>query len=199
MDDDDFRRGKPTNHRVFGEAVAVLSGDALCIHAFELLSKTNNCRIVADISRALGTAGMIGGQVADIESEGKKADKKILEYIHTHKTAALITTSLRCGAILAGTDEKNLKRITLFGRKIGLAFQIADDILDVVGTTAQLGKDAHSDEALKKVTYPSILGLEKSRQAACDLTRTAKSLLKPFGKKAFLLCEIADFIIERIN
>lgn len=199
MDDDNFRRGKPTNHRVFGEAIAVLAGDALCIHAFELLAKTKNCRIAADISKALGTGGMIGGQVKDIESEGKKANRKILEYIHTHKTAALITTSLRCGALLAKASENNLNRITRFGEKIGLVFQIADDILDVVGTTKQLGKDAHSDEVLKKVTYPSVLGLARSKKIACELTEKAKKDLKPFGNKAEFLREIADYIIERIN
>lgn len=199
MDDDDFRRGKPTNHRVYGEAIAVLGGDALCIHAFELLGRTGNCRVICEIGNALGTQGMIGGQVVDVESEGKPADEKVLQYIHTHKTGAFIRSCLRAGAMLAGAGDDMLRAITVYGENIGLAFQVADDILDVEGTTEQIGKDAGSDESKGKMTYPSIFGLDQSKKEAERLVAEAKESLEIFGGKADLLREVADYIILRVN
>lgn len=200
MDDDDFRRGKPTNHKVFGEAIAVLAGDALCIHAYEILGGYPGLPLVKEISKALGTGGMLGGQVVDIESEGKKnIDKKILKFIHIHKTEALITTSLMAGAIVARANKRSMKLISEYGHCIGLAFQIVDDILDIVSTTESLGKDAGSDVANNKATYPRLYGLEKSRQEARALTEKAKQYLKPFGEKARVLSLLADFIVERVN
>jgi geranylgeranyl diphosphate synthase type II len=199
MDDDDFRRGKPTNHRVFGEAVAVLGGDALCIHAFELLGRTGDCRIVTEISQALGTDGMIAGQVVDIESEGKKVGRDVLEYIHTRKTGAFIRASVRIGAMLASAGEEDLQALTTYGDRIGLAFQIADDILDVISTTEQIGKDAGSDEERGKITYPALWGLDESRRIARELIAQAKAALDRFGSKADLLSKTADFVVERVN
>jgi len=199
MDDDDFRRGKPTNHRVFGEAIAVLGGDALCIYAFELLARTGDCRIVTEISKSLGTDGMIAGQVVDIESEGSKVGRDVLEYIHTRKTGAFIRASVRTGAMLAGGGEEDLAALTVYGDRIGLAFQVADDILDVVSTTEQIGKDAGSDQARGKITYPALWGLDESRRIARDLAREAKDALLRFEDRAGLLIETADFIVERLN
>ncbi len=200
MDDDDFRRGKPTSHKMFGEAMAVLAGDALCIHAYEILGRYNNLPIVELISKALGTSGMLGGQVVDIESEGKDdIDKKTLKFIHIHKTEALITTSLLTGAIIAGADKKTQKLIREYGRCIGLAFQIVDDILDVVGTTEKLGKDAGSDLENKKATYPRLYGLENSMVEARSLTDKAKLIIAPFKNKGLVLSALADFIVERVN
>lgn len=199
MDDDEFRRGKPTNHRVFGEATAILGGDALCIHAFELLGRTGNCRVIIELGKALGTNGMIGGQVVDIESEDKDVGTEVLEYIHTHKTGALIATSVRIGALLADVSEKDLNTLTRYGRNIGLAFQVADDILDVVGSTKQIGKDAGSDQAKGKVTYPSVFGLEKSKQIARELAAHAREALVSFGSKADILRDASDYIVERVK
>ncbi len=199
MDDDDFRRGKPTNHRVFGEAIAVLGGDALCIYAYEILAGTGNCSIIAEISRALGTDGMIAGQVVDIESEGSKVGRDVLEYIHTRKTGAFIRSSVRIGAMLAEASDEDLAALTTYGDRIGLAFQVADDILDVVSTTEQIGKDAGSDEERGKITYPSLWGLDESRKIARTLITEAKAALDRFGTKAGLLAETADFIVERVN
>lgn len=199
MDDDDFRRGKPTNHRVFGEAVAVLAGDALCIHAFELLSRTGQCAVIREIAEALGTSGMIGGQVVDIQSEGKAPTRDGLAYIHTHKTEKFITASLRTGALLAGAAPDRLQALTDYGRKVGLAFQVADDILDVEGSTEQIGKDAHSDEERGKITYPAVHGLQESKRIARELVDTAKKALECFGEQGVLLRETADYIAERIR
>ncbi|MBL8029443.1 MAG: polyprenyl synthetase family protein [Fibrobacteres bacterium] len=200
MDDDDFRRGKPTNHKVFGEAIAVLAGDALCIHAYGILGSYVGLPIVKEISSALGTAGMIGGQVADIESEGTAdVDAKTLEFIHIHKTEKLITTSLRTGAIIAGADEAKLAAITKYGQGIGLAFQIVDDVLDLTSDTATLGKDVGSDLENNKATYPRLYGIDKSRAEAKRLVNEAKDALALFGEKGAMLRELADFIVERVN
>lgn len=199
MDDDDLRRGKPTNHKVFGEAIAVLAGDALCIHAYGILGRYRHAGVVEEMSRALGTAGMIGGQVVDIESEGKDIDAKTLEFIHIHKTEKLITTSLRLGAMIANASEKELDAITRYGFCIGLAFQIVDDILDITSDTATLGKDVGSDEANKKATYPRLYGIEASRKEARRLVEEAKRSLAPWGEEGALLTALADFIVERVN
>ena len=210
MDDDDLRRGRPTSHKVYGEAVAILAGDALLTKAFELISKNARIRgvpskavgqVVGLIAYGAGTFGMIGGQVVDIQMEGGKWQKKdgraeILNYIHRHKTAALIRTSLQAGATLAGASPRQITQFGIYGEKIGLAFQIADDILDIVADKRKLGKQG-SDRANKKLTYPTIYGLEESRRKAQTLVEDAKEALKPFGKRAQILKQLANYIIER--
>ncbi|MBD3422308.1 MAG: polyprenyl synthetase family protein [Chitinivibrionales bacterium] len=199
MDDDDYRRGKLSAHKAFNEALAVLGGDALCIYAFECLANLGNLEIIKEISRALGTGGMIGGQVVDIESEGKRVDRSIIEYIHTNKTAALIRASVRTGAMLADANEITLQHLTKYGKCIGLAFQVVDDILDEEGTTEQLGKDAGSDRAQGKATYPSICGMVESKQYATRLVDCATDALKPFGEKATVLRSLAEFVRNRVS
>jgi len=207
MDNDDFRRGSPTNHKVFGDAIAILAGDALLTQAFILLSSpffASNVppdRILAvihEIASAAGSRGMVGGQVVDMESEGKKdLDLPTVQYIHTHKTGALIKASVKSGALLGGADERQLSSITRFGEMIGLAFQIADDILDIEGTTEQLGKSAGSDLARGKATYPAVIGVAESRMRAAELLEMAVESLESIGEKADPLREIARFIISR--
>jgi len=199
MDDDDFRRGKPTCHKQFGEATAVLAGDALCIHAFELLARTGNAQAIAVLAKSLGTSGMIGGQIIDIESEGKQVDLGTVDYIHYHKTAALIEASLVIGALLAGASPKDIKAVEEFGHAIGLAFQVVDDILDIVSTTEQLGKDAGSDIENGKATYPSILGLEESKAKALELYESSIATLDSLSCDTRILRAIAAFIITRVN
>jgi geranylgeranyl diphosphate synthase, type II len=206
MDDDDYRRGRLTNHKVFGEAVAILAGDALLTYAFRLLAD-NTVRVAADaalvrdviveVADAAGTGGMVGGQVVDIESEGKTVSAETLEYIHVHKTAALIRASLRVGALLAGARADQLATIGEAGRTLGLAFQIVDDILDVEGTLAELGKTAGSDERKGKATYPAVHGIEASRAQARTLITRAKERLQGLGPGAVPLCALADYIFER--
>ena len=169
VDNDDYRRGKLTSHKKFGEATAVMAGDALCIHAFEMMGKTGNAKAIEVLAHLLGTYGMIGGEMTDIECEGKTVDLEIVDYIHYHKTAALIEAALLVGAMLADASESDMEIIRSYGRSIGLAFQIVDDILDIVSTTEELGKDAGSDIEKGKATYPSIVGLEKSRERAREL------------------------------
>jgi geranylgeranyl diphosphate synthase type II len=207
MDNDDFRRGNPTNHKVFGDAVAILAGDALLTQAFILLSSpffASNVphdrllAVIHEIASAAGSRGMVGGQVVDMESEGKKdLDLPTVQYIHTHKTGALIKASVKSGAILGGADDRQLSSLTRFGEMIGLAFQIADDILDIEGTTEQLGKDAGSDQSRGKATYPSVIGVEESRKRAAELLDMAIESLDSFGEKADPLREIARFVISR--
>lgn len=206
MDDDDYRRGKPTNHKVFGEAVAILAGDALLTIAFELLSRNKIAReispktliqIVQELAEGAGHFGMIGGQVADIESEGKKVSRTELEYIHRHKTAALIRAAIRIGGLLGGAQKADLSALTQHGEDIGLAFQIVDDVLDVVGTQEEMGKDVQSDSSRNKKTYPAFFGVERSMQKAHELMRRATKSLERFGKKAEPLREIAHYIVER--
>lgn len=199
MDDDDFRRGKPTCHKQFGEATAVLAGDALCIHAFELLAQTGNAQAIAVLAKSLGTSGMIGGQIIDIESEGKVVDLGTVDYIHYHKTAALIEASLVIGALLAGAPPKDIKAVEEFGHSIGLAFQVVDDILDIVCTTEQLGKDAGSDIENGKATYPSIIGLEESKAKALELYESSIATLDSLSCDTRILRAIAAFIITRVN
>jgi geranylgeranyl diphosphate synthase type II len=205
MDDDDYRRGRLTNHKVFGEAMAILAGDALLTLAFRLIadnaSRMNDprmiARVVADVADAAGTDGMVGGQVVDIESEGKDVTAETLEYIHRHKTAALIRVSLTAGATLAGGRPEQVAAIRAAGEALGLAFQIVDDILDVEGSLAELGKSAGSDERKKKATYPAFHGLDVSKQKARTLIDDAKRLLEPLGPSALPIRALADFVLER--
>jgi geranylgeranyl diphosphate synthase type II len=205
MDNDDFRRGVPTNHKVFGEAIAILAGDALLTLAFRLLadnfaagSDAHALRnVLIEIGDAAGSAGMVGGQVADIESEGKRVGAETVDYIHTHKTAALIRASIRAGAMLAGATPSQLVALGLAGDNLGLAFQIMDDILDVTATTEELGKTAGKDQAQQKATYPAVHGLEVSRIQATALVGEAHAALKSFGPRAEPLRALGTFIVER--
>lgn len=198
MDDDDFRRGKPTAHKAFNEALAVLGGDALCIVAFEVLARLNRSDIITETARALGTDGMIGGQVVDIESEGKKVNRRTVEYIHTKKTAALIRACVRIGAMLANAPAATLKRLSSYGAHVGLAFQVVDDILDEESTTEQLGKDAGSDREKGKATFPAICGMEESKRYAKMLIRKAVNDITFLGEKGKMLRELAEYIRVRI-
>ena len=207
MDDDDFRRGNPTNHKVFGEAIAILAGDALLTEAFILLSNpdymdnTPAARllpVVHEISRCAGSRGMVGGQVVDMESEGKPdIDLATVQYIHTRKTGALIKASVKAGAILGGADGARLDAVTRYGEAIGLAFQIADDILDIEGTTEEIGKDAGSDEARGKATYPAVMGIAEAKRRAAELAEMALDALSAFDDKADPLREIARYVVYR--
>ncbi len=205
MDNDDFRRGKPTNHKVFGEAIAVLAGDALLTLAFEVVAKTENVssiilnRVIQELARTSGTLGLIGGQVEDLEAEGKNLSGPQLESIHRHKTAALIQTSIRLGGILGECREEELQRLTLFGEKVGLAFQIVDDILDEESDTASLGKTAGKDKQQKKSTYPSVYGLPQSKKMAEQLKNEAIEAIEPFAARAAALKSLALYMIERKN
>jgi geranylgeranyl diphosphate synthase, type II len=205
MDDDDYRRGRLTNHKVFGDAIAILAGDALLTLAFRLIAG-NAARlsdpkliahVVADVADAAGTAGMVGGQVVDIESEGKTIDPEMLDYIHLRKTAALIRVSLRAGSTLAGGTAAQIEAVSGAGEALGLAFQIVDDILDVEGSLAELGKTAGSDERKKKATYPAYHGLEVSKRKARALIEDTKRLLQPLGAAAAPLNALADYVFER--
>jgi geranylgeranyl diphosphate synthase, type II len=207
MDDDDFRRGNPTNHKVFGEAIAILAGDALLTEAFILLSNPQylgNAEaarllpVVHEIARCAGSWGMVGGQVVDMESEGKPdIDLATVQYIHTHKTGALIKASVKAGAILGGADGARLDAMTRYGEAIGLAFQIADDILDIEGTTEEIGKDAGSDEARGKATYPAVVGIVEAKRRASELVEMAMDALSGFDAKADPLREIAKYVVYR--
>jgi geranylgeranyl diphosphate synthase type II len=205
MDNDDYRRGRLTNHKVFGEAIAILAGDALLTLAFKLIAlngaRTGDARVIAslvtDIADAAGTDGMVGGQVVDIESEGKAVSADTLDYIHTHKTAALIRASLCAGALIAGATPAQRAAIGTCGDALGLAFQIVDDILDVEGSTEELGKTAGKDAQQQKATYPAYHGLEASRAKARMLIEQAKRALDPLGERAEPIRALADFIFER--
>jgi geranylgeranyl diphosphate synthase type II len=207
MDDDDFRRGNPTNHKVFGEATAILAGDALLTEAFILLSDDGasagvapvaRLQVIREIAVCAGSRGMVGGQVVDMESEGHRdIDFATVQYIHTHKTGALIKASVRSGALLGGASPGQLDAVTRYGEAIGLAFQIADDILDIEGTTEEIGKDAGSDEARGKATYPAVIGLAESKRLAAELVDRAFEALSPLGAPAEPLRQIALYIIKR--
>ncbi len=206
MDDDDYRRGRLTNHKVFGDAIAILAGDALLTYAFQLVAENAAlagvdakvvCDVVAEIAEAAGTVGMVGGQVVDIESEGKTITPEQLEYIHVHKTAALLRASLSVGARLGGADAAALAAVRDAGQSLGLAFQIVDDILDVEGSLETLGKTAGSDERKQKVTYPALHGIEASRREARRLIERTKSRLAVFGARSAPVCALADFVVER--
>jgi geranylgeranyl diphosphate synthase, type II len=205
MDDDDYRRGRLTSHKVFGDAMAILAGDALLTLAFRLIADNAArgadprlaARVVADVADAAGTDGMVGGQVVDIESEGKDVGPDTLEYIHRHKTAALIRVSLTSGATLAGARAEQVEAIRRAGESLGLAFQIVDDILDVEGSLAELGKTAGSDVRKQKATYPAYHGLEASRAKARTLIEETKRALTPLGPPAEPIRALADFVFER--
>ncbi|GAA5496695.1 farnesyl diphosphate synthase [Rubritalea halochordaticola] len=203
MDDDDLRRGRPTSHKVFGEGIAVLTGDALLTEAFIMLANTpatkryNVGDYVKELAETGGSKKLIGGQVLDLEGEGQQLNKQQLIRIHEAKTAALLTSSIRLGAMTANATPAKLEALTTFGYNLGLAFQVIDDILDVTQTTEVLGKTAGKDESVDKSTYPAILGLEKSRKEAARLTKKALGALDPFGKKAARLEQIGRYLLDR--
>ncbi len=209
MDDDDFRRGNPTNHKVFGEAIAILAGDALLTEAFKLASDrrfSEGCdpagllAVIHEIATCAGTYGMVGGQVVDMESEGAHdIDLATVQYIHTHKTGALIKASVVAGALLGGSAGQQLAAIIRYGEAAGLAFQIADDILDIEGTTEEIGKDAGSDVARGKATYPSVMGVAAAKAEAQAMMDEALRALEIFGAEADPLRGIARYIVQRRN
>jgi geranylgeranyl diphosphate synthase type II len=203
MDNDDFRRGKPTNHKVFGEGIAVLAGDALLTQAFEIAAQVKGWpryphqTIVLEIAKASGSLQLVAGQVADLEGEGKKLSVNELRYIHERKTSALLCCAVRLGGMSANCTTAQLKALTDFGYHVGLAFQVIDDILDVTQTSEQLGKTAGKDTRSQKATYPAIVGLEKSRKIAEQLTAKAFAALKVFKGKAVALEALAEFLLKR--
>jgi geranylgeranyl diphosphate synthase, type II len=203
MDDDDLRRGRPTCHKVYGEAMAVLTGDALLTEAFHFLAQTPATKrysardYVSELALTGGSRHLIGGQVLDLEGEGQKATKARLVKIHEAKTAALLMSSLRLGAMTANATPMQLEAVTLFGHALGHAFQVIDDILDVTQSTEILGKTAGKDAVVEKTTYPSLMGLDKSRKEAAKLTKQAMDALKPLGKNGERLHDIAAHLLER--
>jgi len=207
MDNDDYRRGKLTNHKVYGEDIAILAGDGLLAYAFEYVATQTEgvsaerlMQVVARLGRAVGAAGLVGGQVVDLESEGKTdTTVETLNFIHRHKTGALLETCVTCGAIIGGATADEVEKLSGYAQNIGLAFQIVDDILDITATQEELGKTAGKDLAAKKATYPSLLGLEASREEAQRLITEAKGQLASYGDKAAPLSAIADYIINRTH
>src|SRR4029453_4332211 len=199
----DYRRGKPTNHKVFGEGIAILAGDALLTQAFEIAAQCkgwprySHQHIVREIASAAGSRRLIAGQVADLEGEGEKIPPSELKYIHERKTSALLCCAVRLGGMSANCTSAQLRALTAFGYNVGLAFQIIDDILDVTQTTEQLGKTAGKDTAAEKATYPAIIGLEKSRQAAQRMTKRAVAALKIFHGRAAALEALAAYLLRR--
>lgn len=207
MDDDDLRRGRPTNHKVFGEAIAVLAGDALLTHAIELVVTVagpqlgcESClRVLEDITHAIGVDGMVAGQVVDMESEGKPAGEETVGYIHSRKTGALITSTARCGAIASGADEAMIERMAAYGEKVGLAFQITDDILDVEGGFGDLKSGAGLDSQKQKATYPSVHGLERSKTIAAGLIAEARDVVADLAEAGLPLMGLADLVVNRVS
>jgi geranylgeranyl diphosphate synthase type II len=206
MDDDDLRRGKATNHVVFGEAMAILAGDALLTEAFRLLSSPSTLerldprallRAIHELAHAAGSQGMVGGQALDILSENRPPEEEVLHFIHSHKTGALIRASVRTGAILARASEDVLERLTRYGERLGLAFQIRDDLLNVEGDPRKLGKSVGTDASKGKMTYPALFGLERTRTRLGQLVEEALDALSPLDKKADPLRWIASYMIER--
>ena len=203
MDNDDYRRGKLTNHKVFGEGIAVLAGDALLTQAFEIAAQAkgwprySHQQLILELALASGSLQLIAGQVADLEGEGKETSSAQLKYIHERKTSALLCCSVRLGGMSANCAPAQLKALTDFGYHVGLAFQVIDDILDVTQTSAQLGKTAGKDVASQKATYPAIVGLEKSRKIASQLTGRAFAALKIFKGRAVALESLADYLLRR--
>jgi len=205
MDNDDFRRGKPTNHKIFGENIAILAGDALLTEAFVLLSRTEKIKfsaekrlaVIQEIAQAAGIAGMIGGQTMDVLAEKSKPDADVLYEIHRRKTGALITAAVKSGAIISGARENKLQALTTYGLNVGLAFQIADDILNVEGDRELMGKGTGSDAALGKVTYPSLMGMDQAKEKLRQHIDTAIDSLSIFDKRALPLRLIAGYVMER--
>jgi geranylgeranyl diphosphate synthase type II len=203
MDDDDFRRGKPTNHKVFGEGIAILAGDALLTQAFEIAAQARGWpryphrTLILELARAAGSLQLVAGQVADLEAEGKKVSVAQLRYIHERKTSALLCCSVRLGGMSAQCTPAQLQALTAFGYHVGLAFQVIDDILDVTQSSEKLGKTAGKDAASQKATYPSLVGLEKSRKIAEDLTQQAFAALAIFRGRAGALAALAEFLLHR--
>jgi len=207
MDDDDLRRGKPTSHKVFGEAIAILVGDALLTRAFHLLVEAppdgdearvrRRLRAAAVLGEACGTGGLIGGQVEDLESEGRSVDAATLERLHRAKTGALLAACVRGGAILGGAGEEDLAHLTRYAAAIGLAFQVVDDVLDATEGAEQLGKTAGKDQAARKATYVSVHGLEPARRLARELREEALLALRPLGDRGALLADLARLIVDR--
>ena len=204
MDDDDLRRGRPTNHKIYGEAVAILAGDALLTRAFEMVAlRTTDVpadrllSVVGELSLVAGAPGLVGGQVVDLESEGKEVDLETLEYIHLHKTGALLSACVITGALIGGAEEELIKALRIYARGIGLAFQIIDDILDITASSEVLGKTAGKDLIADKTTYPKLLGLDESRKRADALVSEAKNALNPWTERAQPLLALADFITSR--
>jgi geranylgeranyl diphosphate synthase type II len=202
MDNDDLRRGIPTCHKAFNEATAILTGDALLTLAFEILAKEIDqpaiaVRLIGELAQAAGPAGMIAGQMADLNAERKGGDEKILEYIHINKTAKMFRCAAAMGAICGGAGEKEYECLCEYGSKIGLGFQIADDILDVSASSEQLGKTAGKDAKAAKCTYPAVVGMKKAKELGRRLADDAAAVLKPFGKKADILRQLAMALLER--
>jgi geranylgeranyl diphosphate synthase type II len=205
MDNDDIRRGKPTNHKVFGECIAILAGDALLSLAFEhIASKTKNVspdcvvRAIAELGSAIGSRGVVAGQIVDIDSEGKEVSMKTLEYIHVHKTAKLLEASAVCGAIMGGADDASIERLRKYARSIGLLYQVVDDILDATKSSEELGKTAGKDLASNKATYPKLMGIDEAKKFAAELVEQAKKELASFDSaKAVSLFHLADYIASR--
>lgn len=206
MDDDDLRRGIPTCHKVYGEGIAVLAGDALLTYAFQLLamnselsqiSEQNALKVISEVSKACGTFGLIGGQVIDLESENKEISLDTLKYIHQHKTGSLITTSIRTGAILGNANSEELKLLTEYGRLLGLAFQITDDILDIEGDSEHLGKTPGKDLKNNKATFPAFYGVAESKKMAENYLNQAINMIQSFGEKSQILTEIAKCVLKR--
>lgn len=208
MDDDDLRRGKPTNHKVFGEAVAILAGDGLLTEAFQLMCRRDPAsaidpgaliKTIGIIARAAGYRGMVGGQVVDIRMEGREVDPATLEFIHTHKTAAMIEASVQAGAVLGGAAPPQEEALGRYGRKIGLAFQVSDDILDIEGDSRVMGKTAGADISRKKATYPALFGMDRAKEIQKALVAEAISNLDSFDDRADPLRKIASYVIERTS
>lgn len=204
LDNDDLRRGKPTCHKAFGEATAILAGDALLTLAFETVASGSPAErrlgIVHELAHAIGTrGGMVGGQVVDLEAAGHTATAATVEYIHSAKTGAFIRAAVRSGALDAGAGEEDLSRVSTYGEKIGLAFQIADDVLDITGSPEELGKSVGKDDQQQKATYPALHGLEESRRIATGLVEAACEAVACYGERGLRLREIAHFLIERTH
>ncbi len=206
MDNDDYRRGKLTNHKVFGDAIAILAGDALLTEAFRIMTEKSfelkippkkALRAIFEISFRCGIKGVVGGQVMDIICEDKEIDEATIEYIHTHKTGALILASINVGAYLSDTKKKDIERLSLYGKKIGLAFQIMDDILDIEGSFEKLGKKTGADAEKKKNTYPRVIGLKASKDLLFELTENAIAAIEFYGKKAKVLKDFAIYLRDR--
>ncbi|MDF1552749.1 MAG: polyprenyl synthetase family protein [Deferrisomatales bacterium] len=208
MDDDDLRRGKPTCHKVFGEGTAILAGDGLLTDAFAVVTAPGVlvdhpaervARIVHELAVAAGSGGMVSGQALDLEAAGRSVDVATLEFLHTHKTGALIRAAVRLGGLAAGAGPDSLEALTHYAARLGLAFQIADDVLDVEGSTVQLGKPVGSDQGLGKATYPALLGMEESKRRATQLMDEALGSLEPFGPAGIPLAALARFVVERTH